>query len=539
MRTFGAILIKHRFSVSVLVIAALTATACATSSDSTQPAAPTETRATTASPSTTGTSETPPPEVSATQPPTTTTKPPITTTTSFSTTVASDTQPPTTATALPATTLPPPLLDNIAVVTSNFSSCSLHKDGSVYCWGAYPNSDSGNRVISDDDIPSKQAGISKAIAITAGTHRKCVVHANGTISCWQGNSAPVEVANIADAIGVSAASEHTCAVHADGTVSCWGSDQFGQLGSGNTINSSVPAYVENLSAGIDNTIEVPYSYVPVKAKGIYDAIQVATGGRHSCALHADGSVSCWGSNGSGQLGDGTTDDSATPVKVTGITDAISVAVDHEYSCVIHADRGVSCWGSNLFGILGYYLRSDDYDFSISPVSLNRISTNPIRVPEVSGAMSLHTNSQFLCALRIDNTATCWGYDKYGVFNCLHDNFSMWLEGSIGRDDKYSVPDCRAETCPHSIHLEGLEANPENEGWPVCSTLPTELIYTRKITSMSTQVGFICVTHTDTTAFCWGYDIVIQNPEGSLFSGKSGRTYTDPNTNLAYIIASPV
>ena len=343
MRTVGAILIKHRLSVSVLAIAALTATACATSNDSAQPVAPTETQAATASHSTAAPPETPPPEVSATQPPTTTTKPPITTTTSFSTTAASDSQ------------------------------------------------------------------------------------------LQTATSAPVEVENIADAIGVNSAREHTCAVHADGT------------------------------------------------------------------------VSCWGSNGSGQLGDGTTDDSATPVKVTGITDAISVAVDHEYSCAIHADRSVSCWGSNLFGILGYYLRSDDYDFSISPVSLNRVSLEPIRVPEVSGAMSLHTNSQFLCALRIDNTATCWGYDKYGVFNCLHDNFSMWLEGSIGRDDKYSVPDCRAETCPHSIYIEGLEANPENEGWPVCSTLPTELIYTRKITSMSTQVGFICVTHTDTTVFCWGYD----------------------------------
>ena len=372
-------------------------------------------------------------------------------------------------------------------------------------------------MISDDNIPTKQAGISNAIAITAGTHRKCVVHAYGTISCWQGNSAPVEVENIADAIGVQSAREHTCAVHADGTVSCWGSNEFGQLGNGETADS----------------------YVPARVGGIVDAVAVAAGDNHSCALHADGSVSCWGSNGSGQLGDGTTDDSATPVKVTGITDAVSVAVDQEYSCVVHADRGVSCWGSNLFGILGYYLRSDDYDFSISPVSLNRISLKPIRVPEVSGAMSLHTNSQFLCALRIDNTAICWGYDKYGVFNCLYDNFSMWLEGGIGRGSEYSVPDCRAETCPHSIYRKGLEANPENEGWPVCSTLPTELIYTRKITSMSTQEGFICATHADTTAFCWGYDIVIQNSEGSLFSGKSGKAYTDPNMNLAYIIASPV
>ena len=47
-----------------------------------------------------------------------------------------------------------------------------------------------------------------------------------------------------------------------------------------------------------------------------DAIKIATGGGHSCARLIDGAVKCWGSNGSGQLGDGTTINRLTPVPVS-------------------------------------------------------------------------------------------------------------------------------------------------------------------------------------------------------------------------------
>ena len=48
---------------------------------------------------------------------------------------------------------------------------------------------------------------------------------------------------------------------------------------------------------------------------LQDVAKVTSGREHTCALLGSGEVYCWGKNGSGQLGDGTTSDRTTPVRV--------------------------------------------------------------------------------------------------------------------------------------------------------------------------------------------------------------------------------
>ena len=67
--------------------------------------------------------------------------------------------------------------------------------------------------------------------------------------------------------------------------------------------------------------------------GVTTAIQVSAGGEHSCAVLLDGTVTCWGANESGQLGNGKTSPSATPVPVSGITTAVEVAAG-EHTCAL-------------------------------------------------------------------------------------------------------------------------------------------------------------------------------------------------------------
>jgi len=44
------------------------------------------------------------------------------------------------------------------------------------------------------------------------------------------------------------------------------------------------------------------SRVPVTVEGIADAVAISAGSAHSCALIADGTIRCWASNETGQLG---------------------------------------------------------------------------------------------------------------------------------------------------------------------------------------------------------------------------------------------
>jgi hypothetical protein len=87
-------------------------------------------------------------------------------------------------------------------------------------------------------------------------------------------------------------------------------------------------------------------------------VPLAAGDRHPCAITDGGAVRCWGSNGSGQLGDGTSTGRLIATDVAGLSGgAVSIAADSEHVCALRESGAVNCWGRGWEGQPGDGLRS--------------------------------------------------------------------------------------------------------------------------------------------------------------------------------------
>jgi len=129
---------------------------------------------------------------------------------------------------------------------------------------------------------------------------------------------------------------------------------------------------------------------------------MASAGRHhSLAVLEDGLVSAWGSNDSGQLGDGSTLDSASQVIVWDLKRrAIAVAAGDHHSLALLADGSVWAWGGNDCGQLGYGRAKD----SVTPILVQPLMATVIAV----SAGSYHN-----IALLANGTVWCWGCNAHG------------------------------------------------------------------------------------------------------------------------------
>lgn len=235
----------------------------------------------------------------------------------------------------------------VAISAGDFHTCALLASGGVKCWGQNLRGEIGDGTTIQRTTPVNVSGLSSGVSgIGAGTLHSCAVLTSGGVKCWGYNfagalgngtttdsSTPVTVTGLTGAMAVSAGGYHTCALLTSGAVKCWGDNFGGQLGDGTTTTRLTPVSVSGLSSGVT---------------------EIATGKYHSCAKLAAGGGKCWGLNVNGELGDGTTTQRNTPVDISGLTSGVGVvaAGGGQHTCAALTIGGVKCWGYNGAGELG-------------------------------------------------------------------------------------------------------------------------------------------------------------------------------------------
>ena len=221
------------------------------------------------------------------------------------------------------------------------------------------------------------------------------------------------VGTLSGVTSISVGTATACAV-VSGAADCWGWGDLGQLGNGGTSDSSTPK--------------------AVSAPATSGVTSIATGDHQTCAV-INGAVDCWGQNGDGEVGDGTTSQRNSPVSViapgtvsgsttllTGVSSAAfeSLTVGSHVSCARLASGQLDCWGRNQEGEIGdgggcwnCGGGNSSYTNSSAPLYVNGAgptfwSSTGVSVSEEQG----NTNTHSSAATSVGGVR-CWGYDGNG------------------------------------------------------------------------------------------------------------------------------
>jgi len=327
-------------------------------------------------------------------------------------------------------------------------SCAITETNAI-CWGFNINGQLGRGDTTTDPKPVSLAGVPTAMAL--GASHSCF-SASGSTMCTGRNASgafgnntttnslsPVAVTQATGTFEMSAGDDHTCFVGpaASAVTRCAGVGANGRLGNLASVNSLVPVNVQgldfaraigggrahtcallatpgkarcwgaNASGQLGDTTTTP-KLIPTSVNVRDNAYAIATGDDHNCLLagtpgDATGdTLQCWGENGSGQIGSGTTTDVLVPTDIAGITPT-AIALGGNHSCAIvpvGARNGVKCWGSDATGQLG-----DD------AALVNK--TSPVFVSGLDGSqaesvVSIDAGADHTCAALEGGSLRCWG-----------------------------------------------------------------------------------------------------------------------------------
>ena len=309
--------------------------------------------------------------------------------------------------------------------TQGRSNFCVKKDGTLWAWGGGANGQLGLNSTVDYSSPVQVGSLTDWHRVFGGAYFAIAVKTDGTLWSWgdgdgrgsddptgqlaQGDkisrSSPTQVGSLTDWNGESSAileagyplklagwTYGAGVIKDDGTLWTWGgrygnslpssdAGNYGEAGQSTRTLTSSPVQVgsltdwktihgnssySGLAAKTDGTLwawgtntsgqlgqgDVVNRSSPTQVGSLTTWKSVGAGYNSSIAVKTDGTLWTWGQNTAGQGGNGDVVQRSSPVQVGSLTDWSVVSSGYEYSKVLKADGTLWIWGTNNFGQLG-------------------------------------------------------------------------------------------------------------------------------------------------------------------------------------------
>ena len=362
-----------------------------------------------------------------------------------------------------------------AISVGDEYSCGFLDDGSAMCWGSSGLETCSERIEgsfgcsvagTNDYVSGAPPETELLVSVSTGSPN-CALTPERRPVCWSNYRTGLAPAPANEQfMSISASRRHACAVRFDGALACWGYDSVGQASppSGDNLNGrssgdEAPTDLATINSG-------GYFTCALNAQGIVSCwgsnwwrgrfagpfVSINGGWAHACGLRPDGSVICRGSNSDGQ---------ASPPSDERF---ISISSGYFHSCGLRLDGTVECWGEEAVALAS---------------------------PRVGALVSISSGASHVCGLRSDGEVRCWGDDDIGQLSYpLGVVFSTVSSGGF---HTCALTMDGAPVC-WGLDREGQSSPPQDE----------------KFTSLSSGGHHTCALRADGTPICWGWDVYGQS-----------------------------